>query len=57
VKTILTALPEGGWAQLSTGEGPKALRWYDWHWLPLADPREQQIFQSSNMTDVPFIVR
>jgi hypothetical protein len=57
VKTSLTALPEGGWTQLSAGEGPKALRWYDWRWLPLPDPSEQQIFQSSNMTDVPLIVR
>jgi hypothetical protein len=38
VKTILAGLPEGGWTQLGVGDGTKGLRWYDWRWLPLADP-------------------
>jgi SRSO17 transposase len=38
VKTILAALPEEGWTRLSAGEGTKGPRWYDWHWLSLADP-------------------
>jgi SRSO17 transposase len=38
VKTILAALPKDGWTRLSAGDGAKGLRWYDWHWLPLADP-------------------
>jgi SRSO17 transposase len=38
VKTILAALPEDGWTQLSAGDGTKGPRWYDWRWLPLADP-------------------
>jgi SRSO17 transposase len=40
VKTILAALPEDGWTRLSAGEGAKGPRWYDWRWLPLADPVE-----------------
>jgi SRSO17 transposase len=40
VKTILAALPEDGWMRLSAGEGAKGPRWYDWRWLPLADPLE-----------------
>ncbi len=40
VKTILAALPEDGWARLSAGEGAKGPRWYDWRWLPLADPMD-----------------
>jgi SRSO17 transposase len=38
VKTILAALPEDGWTRLSAGDGAKGPRWYDWRWLPLADP-------------------
>jgi SRSO17 transposase len=38
VQTILAALPEDGWTRLSAGEGAKGPRWYDWRWLPLADP-------------------
>jgi SRSO17 transposase len=40
VKTILTALPADGWMRLSAGDGAKGPRWYDWRWLPLADPVE-----------------
>jgi SRSO17 transposase len=40
VKTILAALPEEGWTRLSAGDGAKGPRWYDWRWLPLADPME-----------------
>lgn len=38
IKTILASLPEDGWTRLSAGDGTKGLRWYDWRWLPLADP-------------------
>jgi SRSO17 transposase len=38
VKTILAALPEDGWTRRSAGNGTKGPRWYDWRWLPLADP-------------------
>ena len=38
VKTILAALPAEGWTRLSAGDGTKGPRWYDWRWLPLADP-------------------
>jgi SRSO17 transposase len=38
VKRILAALPEDGWARLSAGDGATGPRWYDWRWLPLADP-------------------
>jgi SRSO17 transposase len=38
VKTVLAALPEEGWTRLSAGDGAKGPRWYDWRWLPLADP-------------------
>ncbi|HXH09112.1 MAG TPA: IS701 family transposase [Alphaproteobacteria bacterium] len=38
VKTILAALPAEGWTRLSAGDGAKGPRWYDWCWLPLADP-------------------
>ena len=38
VKTILAALPHAGWMRLSAGAGAKGPRWYDWRWLPLADP-------------------
>ena len=38
VKTLLATLPEEGWSRLSAGDGAKGPRWYDWHWLPLADP-------------------
>ena len=40
VKTILAALPTEGWTRLSAGEGAKGPRWYDWRWLPLAEPLE-----------------
>jgi SRSO17 transposase len=40
VKRILAALPEDGWTRLSAGDGAKGPRWYDWRWLPLADPME-----------------
>jgi SRSO17 transposase len=40
VKTILATLPEDGWTRLSAGDGAKGPRWYDWCWLPLADPLE-----------------
>lgn len=39
-KTILAALPPEGWTRLSAGEGAKGPRWYDWRWLPLAEPLE-----------------
>jgi SRSO17 transposase len=40
VKAILTSLPAEGWSRLSAGDGAKGPRWYDWRWLPLADPLE-----------------
>jgi SRSO17 transposase len=40
VKTILAALPQDNWTRLSAGDGAKGPRWYDWRWLPLADPEE-----------------
>jgi SRSO17 transposase len=40
VKTILAALPEEDWRRLSAGDGTKGPRWYDWYWLPLAEPLE-----------------
>jgi SRSO17 transposase len=40
VKTILVALPADGWTRLSAGDGTKGPRWYDWRWLPLAEPQE-----------------
>jgi SRSO17 transposase len=38
VKRLLVALPEEGGTRLSAGEGATGPRWYDWRWLPLADP-------------------
>jgi SRSO17 transposase len=38
VNTLLAGLPIDGWTRLSAGEGAKGPRWYDWRWLPLADP-------------------
>jgi len=38
VKTIVAVLPGEGWTRLSAGDGTKGPRWYDWRWLPLADP-------------------
>jgi SRSO17 transposase len=38
VKTIVATLPEEGWTRLSAGDGAQGPRWYDWCWLPLADP-------------------
>ena len=40
VNAILAALPEDGWTRLSAGDGAKGPRWYDWRWLPLAEPQE-----------------
>jgi SRSO17 transposase len=40
VKTLLATLPEDGWTRLSAGDGAKGPRWYDWRWLPLAEPLE-----------------
>jgi SRSO17 transposase len=40
VKTLLASLPAEGWTRLSAGNGAKGPRWYDWCWLPLADPPE-----------------
>ena len=40
VNTILATLPEDGWSRLSAGDGAKGPRWYDWRWLPLAEPLE-----------------
>jgi SRSO17 transposase len=40
VKTVLAALPEDGWGRLGAGHGTKGPRWYDWRWLPLAEPLE-----------------
>ena len=40
VKTILASLPAEGWTRLSAGDGAKGPRWYDWCWLPLAEPLE-----------------
>jgi SRSO17 transposase len=38
VKTVLASLPPDGWTRLSAGVGAKGLRWYEWRWLPLAQP-------------------
>src|SRR5262249_36098820 len=40
VKTILAHLPTEGWQRHSAGAGAKGPRWYDWHWLPLAQPMQ-----------------
>jgi SRSO17 transposase len=40
VETILAALPQEGWSRLSAGNGTKGPSWYDWQWLPLAEPLE-----------------
>jgi SRSO17 transposase len=40
VKTILAELPVEGWTRLSAGAGAQGPRWYDWRWLPLAEPLE-----------------
>jgi SRSO17 transposase len=40
VKRLLAALPNEGWTRLSAGDGAKGPRWYDWRWLPLAEPLE-----------------
>jgi SRSO17 transposase len=40
VITILAALPAEGWTRLSAGDGAKEPWWYDWRWLPLAEPLE-----------------
>jgi SRSO17 transposase len=38
VKTLLATPPQDGWRRLSAGAGAKGPRWYDWRWLPLAEP-------------------
>ena len=40
MKTILATLPVERWTRLSAGNGAKGPRWYDWRWLPLAEPLE-----------------
>jgi SRSO17 transposase len=40
VKRLLATLPDGGWTRLSAGDGAKGPRWYDWRWLPVANPLE-----------------
>jgi SRSO17 transposase len=40
VNTILATLAGAGWTRLSVGDGAKGPRWYDWRWLPLAEPIE-----------------
>jgi SRSO17 transposase len=40
VKTLLATLSEESWTRLSAGDGAKGPRWYDWRWLPLAEPME-----------------
>ena len=40
VKSIRAALPAEGWTRLSAGDGAQGPRWYDWRWLPLAEPLE-----------------
>jgi SRSO17 transposase len=40
VSTILATLPDEGWTRLNAGDGAKGPRWYDWCWLPVADPLE-----------------
>jgi SRSO17 transposase len=42
VKTILAALPGEGWSRLRAGDGAQGPRWYDWRWLPLAEPLEPE---------------
>ena len=42
VKTLLAALAEDSWTRLSADDGAKGPRWYDWQWLPLADPVDPQ---------------
>jgi SRSO17 transposase len=42
VKTLLATLPEDSWTRWSAGDGAKGPRWYDWQWLPLADPVDPQ---------------
>jgi SRSO17 transposase len=38
VQTLLASVPVEGWTRLSAGDGAKGPRWYDWHWVSLADP-------------------
>lgn len=40
VKPLMAALPPEGWTRLSAGDGTTGPRWYDWRWLPLAEPQE-----------------
>ena len=39
LKTLVAALPPEGWTRRSAGDGTKGPRWYDWRWLPLAEPQ------------------
>jgi SRSO17 transposase len=38
VNTLLARGPVEGWTRLRAGDGAKGPRWYDWRWVPLADP-------------------
>jgi SRSO17 transposase len=40
INTILAALPDDGWTRHRAGDGTQGPRWYDWRWLPLAEPLE-----------------
>jgi len=40
ITTLLAALPDDGWTRHSAGDGTKGPRWYDWRWLPWAEPLE-----------------
>jgi SRSO17 transposase len=42
VNTLVAALPEEGWIRLRAGDEAKVPRYDDWHWMPLADPRDPQ---------------
>jgi SRSO17 transposase len=37
-RAAVARLPAEAWARRSAGEGSQGPRWYDWTWLPLADP-------------------
>jgi SRSO17 transposase len=38
VNTLLATLPEDRGTRWRAGDGAKGPRWYNWQWLPLADP-------------------
>ena len=40
INTLLAALPDDGWTRHRAGDGTKGPRWYDWRWLPWAEPLE-----------------